>query len=141
MLAASPRAARGVGQKAERQAIYQLRRKGIVPNVRREAAKEILNELKRGPLQEKPWEKAMRERNELERKTYLEEAQRLRTKAAEKEIKQDQRKQQFLLRAAADLERFARTMSKAKSKRQATVEKATTKAPVKSKGADQGLER
>ena len=110
ILAATPRAARGIGQKAERMALYQMRQKGIIPNVQKATAQEILNELERGPLQEKPWEKAMRERNEQERKAYLEEAYRLRAKAADEKERLDPRKQQTFLSVAAELERFAKTM-------------------------------
>jgi hypothetical protein len=128
-LAASSRAARGIGQKAESQAIYQMHQKKIVPKVEKQAAEEILFELERGPLTEKPWEKAMRERNERERKAYREEAARLRATAIKARAEQDLRMQQRLLKAAEDLERFAEEMPEPKSKRQAMLEKAGIKMP------------
>ncbi len=143
MLAASSRAARGVGQKAQSRAIYQMHQKGIVPNVEKQAHKEIFSEIVRTRVfQEKPWEKAMRERNDRERKAYLEEAAKLRVRANEEKARNDQKLRQMFLSAAADLERFARTMPKPKSKRQEMVEKVIGKPPEKSKAreADNGLE-
>lgn len=131
-LAASSRAARGVGQKAESQVLYQMRQKGVIPKVEKQAAEEILHELERGPLTEKPWEKAMRERNERERKAYQEEARVLRASAIKAKAEQDLRLQRQLLKAAEDLERFAETMPEPKSKRQAMLEKAGIKMPHKS---------
>jgi hypothetical protein len=128
-LAASSRATRGVGRKAESQAIYQMHQKKIVPKVEKQAAEELIFEIERGPLIEKPWEKAMRERNERERKAYREEAARLRATAIKAKAEQDQRFQQGLLKAAEDLERFAESMPEAKSKRQAMLEKVGIKMP------------
>jgi len=133
MLAASPRAARGIGPTAERQAIYRLRQKGIIPNVERATVKEILSEAERGPLQEKPWEKAMRERNERERGLYREEAEKLRARAAGKEGQGDPERKETLLHAAHDLELFATAMPRPKSRRQAMLEKAQAKTPEKTK--------
>jgi hypothetical protein len=56
MLAASPRAARGVCRKGTRQSVHHLRTKGIVPQVHHEATREFMEETKRGVLAEKPWE-------------------------------------------------------------------------------------
>jgi len=102
-LAASSRAARGIGQKGQSQAMYQMHHKGIVPKVEKQAAEELIFELKRGTLIEKPWEKAMRERNEHERKAYKEEAARFRAAAVKAKAEQDQRFQQRLLKAAEDM--------------------------------------
>ena len=70
MLAASSRAARGVGRKGERRAIRQLKQKGIRPEVEKQTAQEAARELINGDWKEKPWEKAMAERNKLEREAY-----------------------------------------------------------------------
>jgi len=132
-LAASSRAARGIGRKGESQAIYQMHHKGIVPKVEKQAAEELIFDLERGPLMEKPWEKAMRERNERERKAYREEAARLRAAAIKARADQDHRLQHGLLKTAGDLERFAEDMPEAKSKRQAMLEKVGIKMPKISK--------
>ncbi len=118
-LAASPRAARGVGQKGMRQVIYQLHQKKIIPRVEKEAVREILEEMERGGFQEKIWERAMRERNNKERKAYLADAQSLRVAAAQ----EDARHQEAFLAAARDMERFAKTMPKAQTRRQAFIER------------------
>ena len=116
-LAASSRAARGVGRKGMSQAIIQLREKKILPNVWKEA---YLETLKERDLPEKPWEKAMRERNQIERAAYQEEAQKLRVAAA---VQEDLKKKEAMLKAASDLERFSRTMPKAMSRRQVWLER------------------
>jgi len=148
MLAASPRAARGIGWKGERQAIRQLKQRGIKPEVEKKADEEAAMELSRGDREEKPWERAMRERNELERKTYLEEARKLRVRAELEKNKKDLKDRSTLLKAAADLERFATSMPKPKTWRQMMQErsqqkvqeqqKVKTKPPEKSK--DRGME-
>jgi hypothetical protein len=125
MLAASPRSARGVGQKAERQDIRQLKQRGIRPEVEKKAAQEAAMELTRGDRQEKVWECAMRGRNERERAAYREEARKLRARAAIEQ--QDQKKQKTLSRLAGDLERFAETMPKPKTRRQVLKDKALEK--------------
>jgi hypothetical protein len=122
-LGASPRAARGVGQKGTRQAIHHLRRRGIVPKVDKQAVEEAIQGVERGSWQEKVWEQAMRERNERERKAYLSEAQRLRAAAAQENIAKDQKTQESFRKAAADLERFSREMPHPKSRRQILMEK------------------
>jgi hypothetical protein len=137
-LAASPRAARGVGRKADRQAVYRLRQKGIIPDIDKQTARELLSELNRGFVRERPWEKAMRERNERERRTYLEYAQKLRATAAQEKIRQDPGELQKYLKAVADLERFARIMPRPKTRRQMILEK--TKIRVQQKTKDRGME-
>lgn len=67
-LAASPRAARGVGRKGDRQAIFHMRKRGVVPRADRESAQEIAKELRKGEVSAKPWEKAMAERHKRERR-------------------------------------------------------------------------
>jgi hypothetical protein len=122
-LAASPRAARGVGQKGTSQAVHHLRQRGIVPNVDKQIAKEVIDAFERGGWQEKVWEQAQRERNAEERKAYFKEAQRLRAEAALEKCAQDQRMQQVLLRAAADLARYSKEMPEPKTRRQIMMEK------------------
>lgn len=141
MLAASPRAARGVGRKAVRRPVYQLRAKGIVPRVHEEAAREFLEETKRGNLQEKPWEKAIRLRHDLEKRTYLEEAQKLRMASA----KGDAKSRDAFLKAAGELELFARTMPTPRTRRMSWLEKFRKAAglisPEHGKEKDSGPER
>ena len=84
MLAASPRAARGVGRKGTRQAIQKLKQKGIKPEVEKQTVEEAIQELARGDWKEKPWEKAMAERNNLEREAYRNCAAQLRQTARER---------------------------------------------------------
>src|SRR5258706_7022184 len=86
-LAASPRAARGVGKQAMRHSFYYLKSKGIKPEVEKKAVQEAAKEFMRGDWKEKPWEKAMFERNKLEREAYRQEAAAMR-KAAEQETQQ-----------------------------------------------------
>ena len=110
-----------------------MRQKGIVPEVEKQATDEILIELNHGPLKEKPWEQAMRERNEKERKAYREEARILRATAVKAKAEQDLRLQRGLLKAAEDLERFAESMPEPKSRRQMMLGKAGIKPLKKSK--------
>jgi hypothetical protein len=81
MLAASSRAARGVGRKGIRRTIHQLKQKGIRPEVDKQTIQEAGRELMKGDWKEKPWEKAMAERNKLEREAYRQEATALRQAA------------------------------------------------------------
>src|SRR5262249_41489715 len=89
-LAASPRAARGVGQKATRQALYYMKKRGIKLNVEKQAVQEALSDYGRS-FGEKPWERAMRERNEQERKAYRDEAAHLSQLAAQEKTDQARR--------------------------------------------------
>lgn len=118
-LAASSRAARGVGHKAVRQALRHLRARGIVPEVQKSAAQELGRELERGLPEEKPWEEAMRERNDAERQAYREDAQSLRAAAAQ----EDAASREAFLAAARDLDTFAKNMPKPKTRRQAFLER------------------
>ena len=122
-LAVSPRSARGVGRKSIRQALYHLRKRGITPNVYKRDADEIIGSASHGDWQEKPWERAMRERNEHERRTYFEEAQSVRTEAIRLKSTPDQRTEQAMLKAAEDLERYSRDMPVPKTRRQILLEK------------------
>jgi len=118
-LAVSPRAARGVGRKGVSQAVYQLRRRGITPNVDKEAERSWARDMLERRWEEKPWEQAMAERNKREREAYQKEAEELRKTA---ELKSQQESQR-LLKDAQLLEQFAKRMPKAKSRRQEFMEK------------------
>jgi hypothetical protein len=119
MLAASSRAARGIGRKGVKQSLHHLRAKGVVPKVQKQAVEELAEELKLGDLQEKPWEKAMRLRHGLEKKAYLEDAMRIRAAAG----KEDAHGKAKFLQAAKDLEQFAKTMAVPKTRRMAWLDK------------------
>lgn len=139
-MAASSRAARGVGRKGRRRVAYQLHRKGIVPRAEKETARELLASLEKGDLQEKPWEKAMQRRNQFERQAYRAEAERLRAAA----VQNPQDKEAFL-KAAADLERFAESMPVPKTLRQTMLDQFTKSPRPKNQGTTQerdgGIER
>ena len=119
-LAASSRAARGVGRKGIGQAISRLKKKGIRPEVEKQTFEEALRELVKGDWQEKPWEKAMAERNKLERETYRQEAAALRQKA-EKQTNETERERMW--KDARILEYFSQSMPRPKTKRQALKER------------------
>ncbi len=119
-LAASPRAARGVGRKGTRHSFYYLKSKGIKPEVEKKAVQEAAKEFMQGDWKEKPWEKAMAERNKLEREAYRQEAAAL-WKAAEKQTEQTE--QERMLKEAGQLEQFAERMPKPKTKQRAIKER------------------
>jgi hypothetical protein len=138
-MAASSRAARGVGRKGRRRVAHQLHRKGIVPRAEQETAREVLQSLEKGDLREKPWEVAMRRRNDLERQAYRVEAEKLRVEAL-----QNEKDREALLKAASDLERFSRNMPTPKTLRQTMIEqlhRTPPKSPGSSRERDGGLER
>jgi hypothetical protein len=122
-VAASPRAARGVGQKGIRQAVHHLRLKGTTPRVEKQVSEEVLHDLKREPGRTKPWESAMAARHALEKELYLKHARRLRDEA----VSRSEEDRARWLKAAADLERFARTMPRPQTRRQALIEAAKPK--------------
>ena len=141
MLAASPRAARGIGHKGERQAVHHLRAKGIVPNVQKQAAREFMQEINRGALVEKPWEQAIRHRHDLEQRAYVEEAQRLRAAS----VQADARDQDAMREAAKVLELYARTMPTPKTRRMSWIDKVRNARGLKGrdprKQSDTGIDR
>ena len=114
-LAASSRAARGVGHKGVRQAIYQMRHKGIQPEVDKQAKQELDRDLARGNRTFGQWEKSMLIRNELEKEAYRRDAEvlRLSAKYESKPMKHDE-----FLKDAQDLEDFAKTLPKPWTRRQ-----------------------
>jgi len=143
-LAASSRAARGVGRKGIRQAVYQLRQKGIRAKVVKQTVQEVIEELKKGDWKEKPWEKAMKERNKLEREAYRQEATALR-QAADKQMDEKEREQMW--KDARLLESFSQSMPTPKTKRQAVKEwmwqeiQKKRREKNRAKERDNGLER
>jgi hypothetical protein len=141
MLAASPRAARGVGRKGVKQAVHHLRAKGIVPKVQKQAAQEFMEETKRGVLVEKPWEQAMRHRHDLEKEAYVEEAQRLRAAADQANA----RDKETMREAAKVLDLYARTMPTPKTRRMSWIDKVRNAAGLKGKDKgqqpDAGMDR
>jgi type IV secretion system T-DNA border endonuclease VirD2 len=118
-LAASSRAARGVGKKATPQSFYYLKSKGIKPEVERKSFEEAVKELKQNDWKQKPWEKAMAERNKLEREAYRQEARAL-CQEAEQQTREADRER--MLKDARILEQFAERMPKPKTKGQSTKE-------------------
>ena len=113
-LAASSRAARGIGRKADKRVVRRMREQGVMPKHEQQARQEVLQEFEHGARTDRPWEKAMHTRNRLEREAYEREAYQVRQAAAKKppqERDQD-------LQIAAELERFARTMPVPKTRRQ-----------------------
>jgi hypothetical protein len=134
MLAASPRAARGIGRKGFRRSVHNMRARGITPKVHEEAAREVMAEVQRGDLGEKPWETAMRHRHDLEKEAYVEEAQRLRSAASSA----DARDCQAMLEAAKVLDLYARTMRPPQTRRMSWIDKWRKAAGFK--GSDRGPE-
>ena len=126
-MAVSPRAARGVGRKGTKRTVYHLRQKKIVPKAEKQTAQDTVVDLQKGSLEEKPWEKAMLKRNRIEREAYQAEAGKLRAAARQTQVDRE-----TLLRAAADLERFAKTMPTPKTLRQTILEKLGQDPPSKS---------
>lgn len=136
-LAASPRAARGVGRKGVRQAMYRLRQKGVTPAIERAAAQEAVTEFQTGTREPKPWERAMAQRHQRERAVYAAYAERLRALAAEREGVERER----LLTTAAELAQFADTMPTPRTRRQAWIERMTELAVLKRQKHQQRLAR
>jgi len=130
-MAASSRAARGVGRKGMKRPIFYMRRNKLVPRSEKETAQEALFDLQQGRVQEKPWEKAMRERNRQERDAYQAEADKLRVAA------QGSQDRELLLRAAADLERFSKTMPTPRTLRQTILAKLGHEVPSSSQDRKQ----
>jgi len=118
-LAASSRAARGVGKKGMHHSSYYLKRKGVTPEVEKKLFDEAFEELRENDWKEKPWEKAMADRNKLEREAYRQEATAL-CQAVDQQPQQADRER--MLKDARILEQFAERMPKPKTKRQATKE-------------------
>jgi type IV secretion system T-DNA border endonuclease VirD2 len=116
MLAASSRAERGIGRKAVRQPLYHMRQKKIKLEIDTQTIREVAREIDQHDWKEKPWDRAIFERNKQEREEYKKTAAELRQEAA-KETRQQVREQ--LLKDAEASDQFAKTMPKARTKRQA----------------------
>jgi type IV secretion system T-DNA border endonuclease VirD2 len=114
-LAASSRAQRGIGRKSVRQPVYHLKQKKIKLGIETQTIQELNREIIQRDWKEKPWDRAIFERNKHEREEYRKTAAEVRLDA-EKETDQAIREQ--LLKDAQALDRFAETMPKAKTKRQ-----------------------
>lgn len=106
-VAASPRRVRGVGRKGTRKEVIAMRRRGEVPRVDQAAAKAAVDEVSKGTPLPAPWEKEMVERNRIEREAYRIEAARLKATASQQELG---KLRDELLKAADDLEAFAKVM-------------------------------
>lgn len=113
---ASPRRTRGVGRKGTKQEILAMRRRGVVPKNDRAAAKAAADEVRAGAPSPAPWEKAILERDRIEREAYRAEAARVRLSA---DAQQPGKVRDELQRAAADLEAFAKTMPTPQTRHQA----------------------
>jgi type IV secretion system T-DNA border endonuclease VirD2 len=122
-LAASSRAARGVGVKGVPFAIYHMRKRGVMPNMDKQAKQEIIRDLRTRNFKEAPWEKAMSDRNERERGAYQEAAKSYR---ADAEKTTDPQSKKTLNNAAAILELYARLMPKPKTRRRKLLEEAVS---------------
>jgi hypothetical protein len=138
-LAASPRAARGVGKKAVRQPLYYMRQRGIKPEVEREAGRQTVREFNMRATAPKPWERAMEVRNAKERLKYIGAARALRESAAKREGAEREK----LLRMAKALEAYGDAMPRPKTRRQVWLERLAEKYRPKQvdRNRDEGLER
>ena len=74
---ATPRRARGVIKKPERQTTIHIKEKGKTPNIQTNAITEIITELKTGEKQKRPWETAIKERQINIRENYIAAAKEL----------------------------------------------------------------
>jgi hypothetical protein len=68
---ASPRAVRGIVKKGVNQIVRHIRESGRESSSDRNKVKEIINEYANKDTQEKPWEKKIKERQGIVRKTWL----------------------------------------------------------------------
>lgn len=108
-MACSPRAARGVGRKGQRQAIQQMQSRGVTPEVTKHAVRDAL-----ATKDDTGWERYAKARNRVERQAYREAASRLRTAAQGRAATEANK----LKAAVAELEQFAQRMPSAKTRRQ-----------------------
>ncbi|SHN92232.1 IncQ plasmid conjugative transfer DNA nicking endonuclease TraR (pTi VirD2 homolog) [Bathymodiolus heckerae thiotrophic gill symbiont] len=77
---ASPRAVRGVVKKGVSQIVRHIKESGRESSSDRKKVKEIINEYANKDTKEKPWEKKIKERQSIVRKTWLEAAKELNKK-------------------------------------------------------------
>ncbi|MHB8623381.1 MAG: relaxase/mobilization nuclease domain-containing protein [Sulfuricaulis sp.] len=108
-MACSPRAARGVGRKGQRQAIQQMQSRGVTPEVTKHAVRDAL-----ATKDDTGWERYAKARNQAERQAYRDAANSLRTTAQGRAATEANK----LNAAATELEQFAQRMPVAKTRRQ-----------------------
>lgn len=108
-MACSPRAARGVGRKGQRQAIQQMQQRGVTPEVTKHAVKDALT-----TKDDTGWERYVKARSQAERQAYRDAANSLRVTAKSRTAAESNK----LNAAAAELEQFAQHMPVAKTRRQ-----------------------
>lgn len=108
-MACSPRAARGVGRKGERQAIREMRKRGVIPEITKLAVEDAMT-----TKGETEWERYANARNHAERQAYREAADSLRASARGRTPEQVKK----LEAAAGELEKFSQRMPRAKTRRQ-----------------------
>jgi hypothetical protein len=113
-LAATPRAARGVGRKPQRQWVLHLKKRGATPLAQVTAVRNLADEVRTQKHTERPWEKAMQIRYETERRSYFTESDALRQIAAKRQGEEREKLEQ----AASDLNKFASAMSPPKTRYQ-----------------------
>jgi hypothetical protein len=118
-LAVSPRIARGIAQKPMRQAIYHIKQRGDVPLVEQKAKSEAAREIMRGALSQKPWERSIQKQFNAEKSEYIKNAALIRQAALKKPLHEKEK----LLKAADDLEVFAKSLSKPQTRREIWVER------------------
>ena len=109
-----------MARKGEAQAVVHLRERGEMPH----ADRALAQELKSGTKRERPWEEAIAKRHKLEKMFYRDDAEGLRKLAVE-DLKGEARAK--LIKAAEELEDFARKLPLPMTRRQALTEKARDK--------------
>lgn len=108
-MACSPRAARGVGRKGQRQAIQQMQQRGVTPEVTKYAVRDAL-----ATKDDTAWERYAKARNQAERQAYRDAANSPRASATGRAATEASK----LNAAAIELEQFAQRMPVAKTRRQ-----------------------
>lgn len=108
-LACSPRAARGVGRRRPKTAVYQMQRRGVVPENIKRAARDAA-----ASPTDTEWERYTRARNAAEREAYRQSARELRATAKARPVTERAK----LESAADELDQFAGRMPVAKTRRQ-----------------------
>jgi hypothetical protein len=108
-LACSSRAARGIGRRRPKTAIYQMQRRGVTPAMTLSAVKETV-----AKGADTDWERYVRARNLAEREAYRQSARELRVTAKTRPATERAK----LEAAAVELDQFAQRMPVAKTRRQ-----------------------
>lgn len=118
-MAVSPRAARGITLRRPKLTVFHLRKRKEMVLSDRAMVLDSYEELRGRPAPQRPWEAAVKRRQELERAEYMESTKTLREAA----LKETGERQKGLLDDALALEQFARKMSPAKTRRELWKEK------------------